>query len=145
MKDISVKNIIYIVIAAFILLIVIYFIGRSSGKAKSANQAKNPVYPQGGQGVPTGWSPVPIADALYKKMEGITINKPSLDALLLSYLTLPTDDMFVAVYSVFNQKYSSKGGTLRKWIEDEDYTVPIRFPDVIRPKIYARMDKLNLK
>ncbi len=146
MENLSFKNIIYIIIALFILLIIIYFIGRSSGKAKANNEKKNPTYPQGGQGIPAGWSPIPIADALYEKMNGVTFNKAGLDALLSSFLSLPTDDMFVAVYSVFNQKYGSeKYGTLRNWIKDEDYNFPITFPDIIRPKIYARMDNLNLK
>jgi len=147
MKNFDLKNILYIIMAAFILLIIIYFIGRSAGKAKSANEAKNPVYPNNGQGIPAGWDPNNLADSLYDKISGTTWNKSALNTVLQQFLALPTNDMFVAVYSVYNEKYfGSGGGTLREQIKDEDYNFPIAgFPDNIRPLIYKRMDLLNLK
>lgn len=139
----SITTIASIVISFLIALLVIYFIGRSTGKAKAIKEKLNPTYPDGGEGIPAGWDPNTLADLLFDKMDGFTINKIGLDALLLQYAGLPTNDMFVAVYSVFNQKhYSEDAGTLREWIESEKY---YGFPDIVRPKLYKRMDLLNLK
>ncbi len=131
-----------------IALLIIYFVGRSTGRARANKKAATPPivdYPHGGKGIPKGFDPEILADKLFLKMKGLTFDKPGLDGLLLQLVSLQTDDMFVAVYDVFNQKYhSAKRGGLRQWIERQDYGFPIRFPDLIRPYVYQRMDNLNL-
>jgi len=64
------------------------------------------------------------------------------DAVWKRLYDLPTDDMVVAVYSAFNQKYFNKGkGTLTQWIRDEwyyDYTTGVK------EKALDRLAKLKL-
>lgn len=106
------------------------------------NRPPRVTYPNGGQGLPAGFDPKPYAKTLHDTMSGpnLTIS-PQRDAIVLKVSTLPTDDMFVAVYDVFNQLYMSEGdGTLRDWINDE-----VTLPYGLKGAMEMRFNKLNLK
>lgn len=106
------------------------------------NRPPKVTYPQGGKGIPLGFDPKPYAEKAYNAMKGVNFSiSPQRDSALISIASLPTDDMFVSVYDVFNQMYMGEGeGTLREWIEDEWF---ISMP--IKNTLKARFDKLNLK
>lgn len=133
-----------------IALLVIYFIGRSSGKGKALKEKNTPpkvVYPNNGQDIPVNWDANILADEMYNQMNGVTWNKIKLEGYFAAYVGLQTDEMFIAVYDVFNQKHmKSDTGTLRQWITDEDYNFPIAGqPHVFRDAVLQRMDLLTLK
>lgn len=79
-----------------------------------------------------------IADALYTDMDGF--NWAGHDSQPYQDFESLSDTDFVKVYNTFNTKHQSEGnGTLKKWIEDEDYA----FDDVV-DSILSRMGRLNL-
>ena len=110
----------WIAVAALIVVIIIYKWGKSTATGPQ------PVYPEGGKGIPAGWSPEPLAAELYNNMDGLFTLGSTKEASWKKLYDLPTLDMTVAVYSVFGQKYFNKGkGTLTDWIRDEVNYVPV--------------------
>jgi len=100
-------------------------------------------YPNGGEGIPAGFDPIPYAKKAHDEMSGISILfSPGRDTILTQIALLSTDDMFASVYDVFNQMYMKEGeGTFREWINDESFAPFSPIPT----KLNARFDKLNLK
>lgn len=135
------KNIVIGIIIIMVILLVIYFLGKRSGKLKVAGpQGK---YPHDGDAIPTGWKAEPLREELFNVMDGVFTLASTKDETFQKYLSLPTDDMFVAVYNVFNQKFFNKGkGTLRIWINDESNTVVF---DSTIDDLNVRFDRLNLE
>lgn len=132
-----------IIIAALIVVVilVIYFMGRRRGKQTAEGPAVN--YPQGGNAIPAGWDPKPLAKELHQVMDGLFTLSGTKDTSFKKLLALPTDDMFVAVYSAFNQLYFSEGdGTLREWINAEKWT---DITSTTIEQLNNRFDKLNLQ
>lgn len=107
------------------------------------NQPPKVKYPNNGQGIPAGWDAAPLAKELHDVMSGLFTFTGTKDVAFKKLHQIPTDDMFVAVYSTFNQLYMSEGdGTLREWINDEIWT---DVASSAKKDINARFDKLNLK
>ena len=135
----KVKAYLFLAIAIIVIVLVIYFLGRRSSKYNPPAVS----YPNNGADIPQNWDASPLANSMHAEMDGFTLNKIKLDQLFLQLLNLATDEMFIAVSDTFNKLYMKEGnGTLRQWIEDEDY---YGFPDSVRPKVYKRMDFLSLK
>lgn len=134
------RQTIYIAIAVLVILIVLGIFIYYRGK-KNASPPKV-VYPQGGEGVPAGWSPTPLVTKLYNTMSGFNIDKLSRDQTWIELANLPTDDMVVAVYSVFNQLHFKEGeGTLTEWINDES---TLGWPSGPKNLALKRLSQLNL-
>lgn len=96
-------------------------------------------YPNGGKGIPVNFDAKGLAQKLHDSMSGWQIVPNEREIYLLQLLNLPTNDMFVAVYDVFNQLYMREGkGTLRQWVNDE-YAV------ASKSNLLKRFDQLNLK
>lgn len=127
----------WIILAIIIIILVVYFYGK-----KSATPPK-PVYPKGGDDIPVSWSPTPLVEQLYNQMKGANVNRLSRDAAWIELSKLPTNDMVVAVYDVFNQLYyKSEGeGTLTQWIKDESV---LGWTSVPKDAALNRLASLNL-
>lgn len=131
-----------IIVAAILIIavMIIYFMGKRRGKTTAEGPAVQ--YPKGGNAIPAGWDPKPLAKELHQVMDGLFTLSGTKENSFKKLLSLPTDDMFVAVYSVFNQLYFAAGyGTLREWINAEKYT------DITSNTIESineRFDQLNL-
>lgn len=131
-----------IIIAAILIIavLIIYFMGKRRGKVTAEGPSVN--YPKGGNAIPLGWDPKPLAKELHQVMDGLFTLSGTKDTTFKKLLSLPTDDMFVAVYSVYNQLYFSAGdGTLREWINAEKYT---DLTSTTVESLNERFDKLNL-
>lgn len=135
------KNIVIGTIIILVILLIIYFLGKRNGKLKAEGpQGK---YPHDGDAVPTGWKAEPLRDELFKVMDGVFTLASTKDETFQKYLALPTDDMFVAVYNAFNQKYFNRGeGTLKAWVNAETNTAVF---DSTIDDLNTRFDKLNLE
>lgn len=132
-----------IIIASLILIAIalIFLYGRKRG-LETAN-GPDVTYPDGGDGIPAGWSPEPLAEELHNVMDGLFTGSETKDDTFRKLLVLPTDDMFVAVYDVFNQEHFSEGdGTLKQWINDEVLTSA--FTSTV-DQLNDRFDELNLE
>jgi hypothetical protein len=107
------KKIIFIIILILLVVYSIYSFGKKNATGPQGN------YPSGGKALPEGWNPNVLADELFDTMSGFDSTSAKEDAWTKLSM-LPTGDMVVAVYNVFNQKYWSKdNGTLAQWIRDE--------------------------
>lgn len=110
------KTTVYIIIIVVFVLIIIGYLLYNAGK-KTRPKVK---YPNGGQGIPAGWSPTPLVEQLFKTMDGMNVNRLSRDAAWMDLSKLPSDDMVVSVYDVFNQLYfKDSQETLTEWIKNE--------------------------
>lgn len=122
------KTHIYIAVAILVFLIV--FAWYYYRKGKKTAEGPQIQYPQGGSSIPAGWSPVPLIEQLYSAMDGGSTLTGTKDTAWQAVLDLPTDEMIIAVYNGFNQKYYGEGdGTLTQWIRDErwyDYTSGVK-------------------
>ena len=91
-----------------------------------------------------------IALALHSDMDGINFTR---NWDLYSEFAALNDPMFIAVYNDFGNLYYSEGkGTLRAWIEDENFTAsgflskPFWWTaGWVKDNIIDRMDALNLQ
>jgi len=134
------KNVAIGIIIALVIILVIYFWGKRAGKLKANGPEVH--YPNGGNGIPAGWDPKPLAKELHQVMDGLFTLSGTKDAVFSKLLALPTGDMFTAVYSAFNQLYFADGdGTLREWINSEKYT---DFTSNTVEDLNNRFDQLNL-
>jgi hypothetical protein len=134
------KNVVIGIIAVAVIILIIYFVGKHNGKVKAEGPKAD--YPEGGDAIPKGWKPDPLVQELFNVMDGIFTLGITKDETFRKYLSLPTDDMFAAVYNVFNQKYFNKGdGTLREWINDESHAFPF---DTTNRMLNERFEKLNM-
>ncbi len=109
---------------AVILIVFIYFVGRSSGKNKAQkDQKQDTKLPNNGQGIPAGWSPDPIVAELFDAMDGIFAWSSTRENAYAK-LTSLTKDQITAVYNTFNRKHGKADNTLYNWIKDEAYSGP---------------------
>lgn len=87
-------------------------------------------YPTGGSGIPVvgigpggeqiTWKAEPLSKELHMTMDAW--NNAGRPEAFRKLATLPTDDMFVAVYDTFNHLYADEleeNGTLKQWVWDE--------------------------
>lgn len=134
------RQTIYIAITVLVILIAfgifIYYRGKKNASPPKVK------YPQGGDGVPAGWSPTPLVTKLYNTMDGVNVNRFSRDAAWLELANLPTGDMVVSVYDVFNQLHFKEGeGTLTEWINDESV---LGWTPAVKNAVLKRLSELNL-
>ncbi len=121
-----------IVIGVIIVILIIYYYGKSSG---SVGQV--PLPPDDPNAPLTEAEKQKIRSivlALHEDMDGYNFlghnMQPYKDWLLLS------NTGFVSVYNDFNRMYFSEGeGTLREWIENEQYNQWTLIDDVVIPKM----------
>lgn len=80
--------------------------------------------PNGGQGLPSGWKPDPLARELHTVLDGwhgwswMVGKDADRDEAVQKFADLPTDDMFSSVVIFFEKEYG-KGETLRQWLLEE--------------------------
>lgn len=133
------SEIIIILIIILIVVMTIWFLGKRRGKQTAEGPQVD--YPEGGEEIPANWSPVPLADELKDVMKGWAFTGTK-DATWIKLRDLPTDEMVIAVYNAFNQKYFSLGyGTLTQWIRDEWY---YDYFTGVKDAVLARLQNLNL-
>lgn len=129
----------YLVITVFVLtvitVLIAYFKGRKDTKPPTVK------YPEGKNGIPKGWTPLPLIESLHKTMDGLTVNKLARDQAWLDLSKLATGDMVVAVYDGYNQLYFKDGGTLTQWINDESV---LGWPSLAKDAALNRLKSLNL-
>lgn len=122
------SRLILIIVAVCVALILfVYIIGRSSGKNKANKDKMERIdLPTGGQGIPPGWRPEPLAKELHTVMDGIFTMDSTKEATFSKLSTL-SKDQITAVYNSFNQMFSGEGdGSLYQWIMDETDSGPNR-------------------
>lgn len=93
------------------------------------------------QGSPVFWNPDSMASELFNVMDGLFTFSGTKDDTFKKFGQLPSNDMIVSVYNLFNSKYG-KGDTLTQWINDEYYT------DITgsgKELALNRLEQLNLK
>lgn len=130
----------YIIAIVVVVLIIfsVYFYFQGKRKAEGPKVT----YPQGGSGIPAGWSPEPLVARLYDAMSGLFTFTGTKDAAWRELRDLPSDDMVTAVYDVFNQKYYSESqATLTQWIRDENYFDPLTG---VKETTIKRLENLRL-
>lgn len=135
------KTYLWITISVLILIIIIavYFYFRGKRNAEGPKVT----YPQGGNSIPAGWSPMPLVKELYDAMSGLFSFTGTKDQVWTKLRDMPTDEMVIAVYDTYNQKYFSEGnGTLTQWIRDENYYDPI---SGVRDSTLSRLQNLGLE
>jgi len=91
------------------------------------------------------FNPNILADELYQVMDKVfpPVLTGTKDAVWKKLLALGTDNMIIAVYNTFNQRYKDKGkGSLTKWIDDELY---FDLFSGIKTKTIAKLRSLNCK
>ena len=120
------------------------------GAKKFLNSPYRVPLPQGGTGIPvtgytpTGqpiaWSPEGLALELYNAMDGLFTTAETKSNAWDKLTNLPSNDMVVALYNYFNQKYGN-GDSLTKWINDEYYS---SFFDNSKQDALKRLQSLNL-
>lgn len=101
-----------------VIILVIYYKGKSAGKKYAPDPVTLPSDTQGNN-VPANWNPGTITDALEQDVYGYGLHNiaPYRDALKLS------NSQLVAVHNDWNQrKYSKHQETLRQAIAVEFYT-----------------------
>ena len=118
------------------IVVVSYYWGKSKVKPVQAN------YPDGGTGIPAGWKPEILANKLHEAMSGLGTFTGTKDNVWSEMYQLPTNDMFTAVYNVFNQLFvKENNGTLREWISNETY---YDYLSGVKGQLLTRFDSLNL-
>jgi hypothetical protein len=134
------KQTVYIIVIVVIVLIIGgYLLYRAGKKNATPPQVK---YPNGGNGIPPDWSPVPLIEQLHDVMNGLFTLSGTKDAAWITLRDLGSDDMVTAVYNGFNQRYFKEDkGTLTQWIRDEKW---IDWTSGVKDSTLARLSKLNL-
>ncbi|MBC8051878.1 MAG: hypothetical protein H7Y13_02320 [Sphingobacteriaceae bacterium] len=119
MKQIQQYKALIISAALFIaILAFVYLKGKKAGKILIPDAP----YIHGKEGLPKGFNPNILADKLYEVMSGFFTMSGYKDEAWKQLIDLSTDDMVIAVYNAFNDKYGNKGkGSLTQWISDEYY------------------------
>jgi len=95
---------------AFFLLLVVIYMAYQSGKRKG----KIISYPNNGTGIPQGWSPRPVTEALIGAMSGLGTDERAIWDALEGL----TDDQLAAVYNDFNTVLPS-GQDLFEWFRSD--------------------------
>ncbi len=131
---------IIITIIIIVVVLVIWYAGKQRGK--STAEGPQAEYPEGGNEIPSNWSPEPIVSELYDVMSGWALTGTK-DSAWIKLRDLPTNEMVIAVYNVFNQKYFGEGyGTLVQWIRDEAY---YDYFSGVKEGTLARLQNLGLQ
>ena len=115
------KNILIVGGIILIAILAIFFIGKATGKNKAKRDKPNSKdLPNSGSGIPQNWDPETLANELHDLMEGAFDSISQKNEAMGKLANLGTSDMVVAVYNIFNSKYS-KGpdDTLTTWIRNE--------------------------
>jgi len=117
----------------------LYLRGKKDGKAYIPDAP----YLKGTVAIPAGYNPNILADELFAAMNDILVLSTTKEIAWNKLLTLPNDDMIIAVYNAFNKKYGPKGkGSLTAWINDE---VVYNWGSSVKAKTVAKLRSLNLK
>ena len=132
------RAIVITTILAVALLAYMYYRGRKAGKGFIPDAP----YINGSASIPKGFNPNILADKLYEVMSGLFTLSGHKDAAWKQLIDLQTDDMVIAVYNAFNDKYGPKGkGTLTQWIADEKY---YDFTTGVKSRVLLKLKSLRL-
>jgi len=115
------------------------------GKSAGKKDLKPPkvTYPQGGENIPPNWKAEWLAEDLHDVMDGGSDSEFTKDEKWMQLRDLPTDEMVIAVYDVFNQVYIKEGnGTLTQWIDDE---INYDWFSGVKSSTLERLKKLGLR
>ncbi len=135
----SYKPVIITVVIIIVIGLAIFFWGKKRGKEKA--QGPQASYPKGAINIPKDWNAEPLAIELHDVMSGLFTLTGTKDAAWNKLNQLGTDDMVVAVYNAFNQKYyDEKKETLTDWIKKEDY---YDYFSGVKDKTLALLARLN--
>lgn len=133
------KNIYIVIIVVIVLIIGGYLLYRAGKKNATPPQVQ---YPQGGNGIPPGWSPEPLIEELHDVMDGLFTLSGTKDEAWKKLRDLASPDMITAVYNGFNQRYFKEDkGTLTQWIRDEKW---IDWTSGVKDSTLAKLASLNL-
>lgn len=128
----------WVAFVVLVLFVYIYFKGKKDGKLFISDAP----YINGRDGIPKGFNPNILSDKLYNVMDGLFTLSGTKDIVWRELLQLATDDMVIAVYNAFNDKYGPKGkGTLTNWINDEKYYDMLTG---VKTKTLTRLNNLRL-
>jgi hypothetical protein len=132
------KTAFYIGLALLVIAIYFYFKGKKDGRLN----IKDAPYIHGSEGIPKGFNPNILADEIYTVMNGLFTLTGTKDKTFSKVLGLQTDDMIIAVYNAFNDKYGKEGkGTLTQWVNDEVY---YDFTSGIKKQLINKLNSLRL-
>lgn len=141
------KFVIAVGITIIVVVLVIYFWGKRSGKTESTTTdlPKDTDWGKNNLTAEESTKIQSLAVRLHNEMKGLSLiaNNDLWDELMYS-----SDRVFVGVYNYFNQKYELEGkGTLRDWLEDEvsvDLYVYKSTFSAYKDAVLRRMDSLNI-
>lgn len=92
--------IVLVLVIVALLAIALFVFGRST-----VDKIPKPLkLPDGGKGIPDGWSPVPSAQALHGAMSGAGTD----EALIWSTLSGLTNDQLTAILNEFNNQFGAE-------------------------------------
>ena len=75
--------------------------------------------PNGGSGIPAGWSALAVAENLHNLMDGLDLTGQN-EGKIMSILNALTPDQLAAVNNEFNNQYASESGeNFMEWLEDD--------------------------
>jgi hypothetical protein len=132
------KMVFWGVIFLISIMIFIYLKGKKDGKILIPDAP----YLFGSEGIPKGFNPNILADKLHEVMSSFFTLTGTKDAAFRQLTELQTNDMVIAVYNAFNNKYGAEAhGSLTQWIDDENY---YDFVSGIKAKALNRLRQLRL-
>lgn len=107
----------FIVTVTIVVLVVVFgFAVWKWGKASNENRPGRADLPNGGSGVPAGWSPTKSVTTLHNAMDGLGTDE---DAIFGALENL-TRDQLIMVYNEFNAQYAHESnGDLIDWFNSE--------------------------
>ena len=130
------------ILPVIIVALIIYLIWRN-GKKAGLTVIPDVPYIKDQEIIQSGFNPNILADELFKAMDGLLTASGTKDEAWRKLYELPTDNMVIAVYNAFNQKYGTKGkGSLTQWIEDESW---YDYLTGMKSKVLKRLQNLRLQ
>lgn len=130
------------ILPIIILAVVVYFIWKN-GKKAGLTIIPDVPYLKDQEILSANFNPNILAEELFNAMDGFFSLSGTKDAAWRKLYELPTNNMVIAVYNAFNQKYGSKGkGSLTQWIADENY---YDYLTGMKAKVLNRLQNLRLQ
>ena len=105
-------------IIGLLVLITVYLLARASGKRKALKDLNIKPLPDNGNGIPIGWDPLPLANEIFTKLDGVFTWAADKETSFAKAMEL-TNDQLVALYNSFNRNFGGPKGSLTKWLRDE--------------------------
>ena len=133
------RGVILAIVLGLAVIIYIYYKGKKAGRVYIPDVD----YIKDQKMILANFNPNILADELHRVMCGLFTLAGTKDAAWLKLLNVGTDNMIIAVYNTFNQRYGSEGkGSLTKWIDDETYYDLLTG---VKGKLLTKLRSLNCK